>query len=96
MHKSTFYVIPSSMTKPPLTLIFPEKLGCECDYYSGGCVIVEGAGYGSKCRCTYDFINTCSGTEESCSSGEISAGSCVRGCTSQACCVTGGGDCGGY
>merc|ERR1712042_429018 len=65
---------------------------CECDYYSGGCMITVGAPKGYKCRCRYFFLWSCNGHAIKCGDHET----CPENCATYQCCNHGGGDCGAY
>jgi len=65
---------------------------CECDYYSGGCMITVGAPKGYKCRCRYFFLWSCNGHAIKCGNHET----CPENCATYQCCNHGGGDCGAY
>ncbi|PQK13548.1 hypothetical protein BB8028_0004g04790 [Beauveria bassiana] len=67
-------------------------LACDCDYHPGGCVISKAPKEGWKCKCRYKGAWTCDGLELQCDKGET----CPANCSSHACCLEGGGDCGGY
>ncbi|XP_064092233.1 uncharacterized protein LOC135205469 [Macrobrachium nipponense] len=65
---------------------------CDCQYYSGGCLIHEPAPYGWKCVCAYKSFWTCTGWAQQCSADEVCPGNDFSYCG----CKNGGGDCGGY
>ena len=65
---------------------------CECDYYPGGCMIIDPPPEGYKCVCNYDFLWTCSGYANQCDESE----DCPANCKTHACCKRGGGECSAY
>ncbi|EFY96291.1 hypothetical protein X797_008280 [Metarhizium robertsii] len=67
-------------------------LACDCDYHPGGCTISKAPPAGWKCKCRYKGAWTCDGLQIQCDATE----SCPVNCFSRACCLEGGGDCGGY
>merc|ERR1712072_1606985 len=83
---------------------------CACDHFSGGCKIVSAPPPDYLCRCSMDFIATCTGAawdasqigqpcdgeREPYDPNQICCGVDGPSPTEEKCCKLGGGNCGGY